>query len=255
MVDRTPHAEPQGGALRRFEGPLDLLHELITQRALDITTISLAAVAEQYVEEVSRMVEADLDRLTSFLVMASRLLLIKSQALLPRSAEAEEVVEDDAGDLLRQLQEYQIFKALATQLRTIQEKGHRTYPRQVPFPVTPRPRAGSGSVDALMGALRRALTLAPESPPTESVAPLQFPVAVKVAELDRILRLGSASSFSALLARASCRQEAIAYFLALLEVLRRGKAMATQAGLFGEILLAPVPREEDAGQCQAEEGA
>ena len=108
-------------SLSHFDGPLDLLLDLINRRTLDITTISLAAVAEQYLSEVSTLGESDLERLAGYLVIASRLLLIKSQALLPR-ATVEAPEEDVGADLVRQLEEYRRYKDVAGRLRVVEEK-------------------------------------------------------------------------------------------------------------------------------------
>lgn len=242
-VPHLPPTEPATpSSMSRFDGPLDLLLDLINRRELDITTVSLAAVAEQYLEEVSRLVEADLERLAGYLVIASRLLLIKSQALLPRPVlPGAEPEEDDGAELLRQLEEYKRFKMLAGRLREIEELGRRVFTRPVPPHPIIRPAPGAGQPLYLAEALRRALALAPEMPTQETVAPPRFPVALKIADLEESLKRHPRVSFSALASTASCRQEVIALFLALLEIVRRGGAMVWQEGLFGEILLSAHP--------------
>ena len=94
--------------LSLFEGPLDLLLHLIEREELDITKISLAQVTDQYLAYISQLEELHPETLADFLVVAARLLLIKSQILLPRpEAQPLAVDEEDPGEALaRQLREY-----------------------------------------------------------------------------------------------------------------------------------------------------
>ncbi len=241
--------------LSRFDGPLDLLLTLITRRELDITTVSLAAVAEEYLAEVARRAEMDLERLTGYLVIASRLLLIKSQALLPRRASEEQAGDEgDGADLVRQLAEYRLFKEVAQQLREFEREERRVFPRQVPYASTGCPPAGAGSPADLAAAFCRALALAPAVAPAEAVRPPRFPVAAKMRELlARAAALPTGTfSFSALAMGASCRHEVVAYFLALLELLRRGRIQVCQEGLFGEILVGKAAQPAQVDDQQAE---
>jgi segregation and condensation protein A len=240
--------------LSRFDGPLDLLLELINRRTLDITTISLAAVAEQYLDEVSRLGETDLERLAGYLVIASRLLLIKSQALLPRPPTADED-EDTGADLVRQLEEYRRFKAVAQHLRKVEEQRTRSFPRQAVPQVAPSLTPGAGHVTDLVSAFARALSLAPEAPPTQTLTPPRFRVADKVRDLAQRLDVTPELDFSGVVEGASCRAEVVAYFLALLEMLRRGRALVWQQGLFGRITLAKPSGLDQAGEGNAEDSA
>ena len=86
-----------------FEGPLDLLLHLIEREELDITRVSLARVTDQYLEYLSALEELQVDDLTDFVVVAARLLLIKSQALLPRPPLTLLPEDEDAGDELQDM--------------------------------------------------------------------------------------------------------------------------------------------------------
>src|SRR5690242_2391138 len=105
--------------LPAFEGPLDLLLRLIEREELDITTIALAHVADAYLAHVRAMATPDPAALSAFLVIAAKLLLIKSRALLPRPQAPRGPDEpfDEAEDLARQLREYQRYKQAAALLR------------------------------------------------------------------------------------------------------------------------------------------
>src|SRR3990170_2755668 len=95
-----------------FEGPLDLLLHLIEREELDITKVALAQVTDQYLAYLAMLKEVEVQVLTDFLVVAAKLLLIKSQALLPKPPPSvlDEEEEDIGDELARQLRVYKQFK-------------------------------------------------------------------------------------------------------------------------------------------------
>ncbi len=105
--------------LPAFEGPLDLLLHLIEVRELDISSISLMVVTDQYLQTLTQLEEIEPGALADFLVVASRLLYIKSYSLLPKPRPPlEEEDEEASGEaLVRQLLEYRRFKEIASHLR------------------------------------------------------------------------------------------------------------------------------------------
>jgi segregation and condensation protein A len=110
-----------------FSGPLDLLLSLIQRRRLDVTALSLAAVADQYLEQVLAL-EGELDALSEFLVLASQLLVIKSRALIP-AVEPEDPGENPAEELRRRLAEYEVLRAAAGWLAHREADGARSFAR------------------------------------------------------------------------------------------------------------------------------
>lgn len=110
-----------------FTGPLDLLLSLIQRRRLDVTALSLAAVADQYLEQVLAL-DGELDPLSEFLTVASQLLLIKSRALLPM-VEPATAEDDPAEDLRRRLAEYQVLQQAARWLGEREGANLRSWPR------------------------------------------------------------------------------------------------------------------------------
>ncbi|MCX6035108.1 MAG: segregation/condensation protein A, partial [Chloroflexi bacterium] len=98
-----------------YEGPLDLLLQLIERAELDITAVSLALVTNQYLAYIHQM-QVPADEISAFLVVAAKLLQIKSETLLPRPS-IREAGEKDLGEtLIRQLQVYKRFKELSNWL-------------------------------------------------------------------------------------------------------------------------------------------
>lgn len=228
-----------------FEGPLDLLLQLIEKRQLDITTVALAQVADQYLEYIGLLPELDPALLSDFLVVAARLLLIKSRALLPQpppQSEGEE--EDDAEVLARQLAEYKRFKQAAGELRKREEAGLRAYVRAAPLSksglsLAPKVSLDGVTLNDLTEALRAALArLAPDQP-TEAIAPVLWSISDKIAVIQRAVARQGRISFQALLAQVASRLEAIVTFLALLELIKAREVHVVQEATFGEILILP----------------
>lgn len=100
-------------SLEKFEGPLDLLIHLIQKNKIDIYDIPVAEITNQYLAHIETWQELDMEVASEFIVMASRLLEIKSRMLLPRADEADEEEEDLRDKLIQQLIEYQVFKNIS----------------------------------------------------------------------------------------------------------------------------------------------
>ena len=114
--------------IKKFDGPLDLLLRLIEDKKLEITEISLAEVTDQFLEYLENCQSINISLLADFLVIASRLILIKSKALLP-TIELTESEEENIENLKRQLQEYKKFKELAKLLGRAARKNYISYSR------------------------------------------------------------------------------------------------------------------------------
>ncbi len=242
-IDDRPE-QPYLVRLQVFEGPLDLLLHLIEKQELDITAVSLAAVTDQYLEYMRHLERISAENLAEFLVVAAKLLLIKSRALLPAppAAEGGEEEEDLGEELAQQLREYKRFKELAQQLGQREAEGLRAYLRVAAMPRSDRELDLTGiSLDDLLAAVQEALSLQPESGPlAERVAPLAISISDKIQSIETMLARRGSFSFHHFLRQATSRAEIIVTFLALLELIKAGRARVQQKQLFGEILvLAP----------------
>lgn len=110
--------------LEAFEGPLDLLLYLIRRQNLDILDINVAEITRQYMGYIELMQAIQLELAAEYLVMAAMLAEIKSRILLPRqTVEGEEEEEDPRGELIRRLQEYERFKAVAEDIDEMPRMG------------------------------------------------------------------------------------------------------------------------------------
>lgn len=235
-------------SLQVFEGPLDLLLRLIEQERLDITLVSLAVVTDQYLAYLAELQQAVAGNLAEFLAIAARLLVIKSRVLLPRPESPGNEEEGDWGeDLVERLREYRRFKLGAAQLREIEERGLRSYPRVAPS-VKPERHLGPGelSPQELAEAFRRLLAAHPPAPVVDGIV---APVTVRIGEcIQTILSQvshGRHVRFSALMRAARSRLEVIVTFMAMLELIKQQRVAARQEQLFGEIYIearAPDPQ-------------
>ena len=233
---------PYSISLPVFNGPLDLLLQLVEREELEITAVSLAQVTDQFLAEVRNLEALHLPDIADFLVIAARLLFIKSQALLPRPPGLGLPEEDTGDELARQLIAYRKYKEIAGLLHEREVQGLRTYLRLAPPPKV-EPRLDLSNVDAndLLVAVRRALALRADAPLVSSVV-----VPPKVSTLDksqiigRRLRADGRVAFFELLATAQSRVEIVVTFLAVLELVKQRRVTAVQERTFGDIEIRPV---------------
>jgi len=223
-----------------FEGPLDLLLRLIEQEELDITTVALAQVTDQFLEHLERIPEKPAAELAGFLVVAAKLLQIKSEALLPRPPDREPGEEDPAEALARQLLLYRQFKEAATALETREKAGLRTYLRLTHEPPVMDEQldlGGLGLVE-LRAAMLEALAGIPESPRLEQAAePPKVRIRDKIRWIAELMDRQERVSFNSLLSSAASRLDVVVSFLAVLELVKDRRVIASQAEPFADIEL------------------
>ena len=223
-----------------FEGPLDLLLHLIEHREMDITRVSLGAVADQFLEFISAPGAIELSALADYLVIAAKLILIKSRLLLPQPEDPTADGEEDVGEALaKQLREYKMFKQIAIFLREREKQGLHAYPRFAP-PPRPEPTSwklvGVTSED-LARALHDALHIRPTMPQGTLSVPLSVSIDQQIHQIVELTARRPRVSFRRLLDQAATRVQVIVTFLAVLELIKRRLIHAQQEGLFGEIVL------------------
>ena len=224
-----------------FEGPLDLLLQLIEHAELDITSVSLAMVTDQYLDYIHQMKNIAAEEISAFLVIAAKLIQIKSEALLPRSA-AIEPSEDPGLSLIQQLQIYKQFKEISNWLQEREIKGLRNYLRIAPLPkIEGRFDLSDITLDDLILAAEEILQKEQEKQSLDTVikAP-KITIREKIALITSRLTKGQLSSFNEVIKRSSSRLEVVLTFLALLELIKRYHVNAYQESLFSDIQIEPV---------------
>ena len=220
-----------------YEGPLDLLLDLIERAELDITTVSLASVTDQYLTYIHGLEQARADEISAFLVIAAKLLQIKSEALLPRPPSHEPGEENVGEDLVRQLKLYKQYKEVGGWLMERQEQGWRTYLRVAPSPkVEPKLDLSNLTLNALVAAAESAFAKQKDKEPLASViAAPKVTIREKIDLIAKTLRQIQRTSFRGLLGDKASRLEIVVTFLALLELIKRYRVEARQDSLFSDI--------------------
>jgi len=227
--------------LEQFSGPLDLLLHLLDTEELSVEGIQVARICDRYLEYLERLERIDIDSAGEFLLMASTLMRMKSRSLLPAE---EQVLEDEDLDprfeLVRQLIEYRKFRRAAESLDVRAAEAALRFARGMrpevldlpPIPLEEAPIEQT-SADRLFAAFSRMLR------ETELggyvVARDDTPLEQHVLRLERILAPGMRATFRELFAERKTRAYAIGVFLAMLELLKRGRIAVEQSEDFGEI--------------------
>lgn len=219
-----------------FEGPLDLLVRLIEQQGLDITGVSVLAVTDQFVTFAHQLHERFAEAASEFLLVASRLALLKSRALLPQPEPEDD--EETAEELAERLRVYAAFKTVALDLDARLRAGQSSFIRVAPPSLPqPSPEPGTGDLARLLKAMDR---LTQMDAPADSIieAPTRrFRVADKVRDLKALLEIRGTVTFDAIASDCTDRAELIAAFVAVLHLVRQRAVTVEQSGPFGSIVL------------------
>lgn len=228
----------------KFEGPLGLLLQLIEREELDITQISLAKIADQYVEYINNSPGIKPDEMADFLVVAARLLLVKSKALLPYLYPEEKEELDDLEEQLRMYKEFlEASKKIAGLIgkkrfmfwRDPSKIGRRNIFAGITDTNVFSPPKNIKSADlfsAFSELLRRAK---PSEIMEEEMLEHKINMEEKIAAIQKMLIEKIRVSFNALMSGAKSKTEAIVNFLALLELIKQREVFVLQNGLFAEI--------------------
>jgi len=248
----TPAAEASGPAetsgfqvkLANFEGPFDLLLQLIAKHKLDVTELALHRVTDDFIAYIRAMgADWNLDEASEFLIIAATLLDLKAARLLPAASveDEEDLALLEARDLLfARLLQYRAFKEAAAHLSAMEAAAARRYPRSVSMEpqfadLLPELVLGIGP-DRLAALAVKALT--PRPVPTVSIAHVHE-VRVSVREHANILRdrlvRAKVATFRALCADCTNTLEVVARFLALLELYRENLIGFDQVQALGEL--------------------
>jgi segregation and condensation protein A len=213
--------------LEQFTGPMDLLLHLIKKEEIDIYDIPIARITQQYLEYVEMMQLLDLEVASGFIVMAATLMRIKSRTLLPRPEEELPEDEDPRRELADRLMEYRLYQDAAATLKHREQLRLKEFLRgQVPEVEAFPPELEPVSLFSLLEALRQSLKRMEGR--LMSVESEEIKIEEKIEELVVLLSKGTKISLSELVESSRTRTELIMYFLALLELIRLGQAVAMQ---------------------------
>ena len=219
-----------------FEGPLDLLLYLIKKNEIDIYDIPIASITEQYLEYIDLMRMLDLNIAGEFLVMAATLIHIKSKMLLPPDEKEllPEEEEDPREELVRRLVEYKKFKEVAGILQDLESQRKKMFTRDIPFEAAQGEVFFEASLFDLITAFTRVLKDVPKDIFQEIIKD-EFTVEQKVHDLLHMLVKSPALSLFNLFSNSKNKQEIIATFLAVLELIRLKEILVVQNRNFSDI--------------------
>lgn len=226
--------------LQDFEGPLDLLLHLIKEKKMDIMEVQLSEITDQYLSYIQNFKENDMELATEFLVMATRLMEIKSFKMLPiETVDEEEEVIDPELELKMQLQEYQLFKEASEGLHNI-ENIDRFYKSPDKSVGDPRIVFNQFNLDKMLDAFAMILMRVEDKENPEASKKInrdRWTVAEKLAFLKGVLKENKEINFFSLFDENYSRLEVITVFMAILELLKFQYAEVVQTEKYGDIII------------------
>ncbi len=237
--------------LEIFEGPLDLLLHLVRENRLDIHDIPVAEITEQYLSYIDVMKALNLDIAGEFLVMAATLLYIKSRSLVSRHEDDLEPGEDPEvmrAELSRRLVEYERMKEAAARLSERPLLGRDVFVRDFLSEEIPEGEVTITelSLADLISAFKDVLENMPKGEAVEVFVD-RLSMADAIAFLLDRLKEEGAIRFDRLVEEFTTRNEILAFFLGILELIRLRTVKAYQAIPMGLITIVPAVREEEDG--------
>lgn len=258
-IETAENIAPESGFsvhLTNFDGPFDLLLQLISRHKLDITEVSLSLVTDEFIAYIRGLEVSGegwrLDQATEFLVVAATLLDLKAARLLPSGEveDEEDLALLEARDILfARLLQYRAFKEIAASFQTMIEAADKSFPRVVALDpalsaLLPEVLIGVGP-DRFAAIAERVLT--PKVAPVVAIEHLHLPL-VSVSEQSKLvvdaLRHSKTLSFRSLCHDAESTLVVVARFLALLDLYRQGNLRFNQVIALGELQISWTGAEE-----------
>jgi segregation and condensation protein A len=229
--------------LNVFRGPMDLLLFLVKKHEVDIVDIPIAPITDQYLEYLAALEQLDVGAVGDFLGMASLLIEIKSQQVLPRSDEVEDELEDPRQDLVRRLLEYKQYRDAASLLEERSRAWQQHYARLgSDLPESDRKLAEEPIREVelwdLVSAFGRIIRDNVAAKPSNIVYD-DTPIHVYMERIQQRLQDRGRLSLSELFDAGMHKAVLVSIFLAVLELVRHRQVRAEQNALFGEVWLLP----------------
>lgn len=239
----APETRPGGLTLRvgAFEGPLDLLLHLSRTNEIDLASLPVRTITDQYLAHLEAMEFQDLEVAGGYLVMAATLIYLKSKLLVPPDESGEEQLDEEAQGLKEELEErlreYARVKVLGAWLGEREAEQALLWGRPVgELPAPQDVPLEDLSVHLLERAMRRLIEAARRQRPRE-IESEPPSVLERMTEILSVLRDTWSLLFSALAGQERRRSEIVVTLLAVLELVRLGRVRAHQTELFGDIVI------------------
>jgi len=225
--------------LEQFEGPLDLLLRLIEQQKFDITQISLFQVADQFIEYLNQTKDLSLNELIDFLIVATKLLLIKSKMLLP-SLNLKE--EEEIQKLENQLKIYKEYFDASQKINEMIFKKNFSFTREKTKPITsifnpPQNLNKNVLAEIFAEVLKNLEVIVCPSTNEQKIIKKVFSLQEKIEHIKNLIFKKSKLSFNHLINSSKSKIEIIVSFLALLELIKQKHIIVVQEENFKEIII------------------
>lgn len=221
-----------------YQGPLDLLLQLIENAELDITTLALAQVTDQYLRHLEKMQDLPPDEISAFLVIAAKLIQIKSEALLPHQRDRAEDEEDVGNDLARQLIAYKRYKEIADLLADRKDKGYQTFIRLSPAKVAVRENLDLGDF-GVSELFQLASSIFQKEIAKQSISTVverpKITIKDKIGQITKRFENSDKLTFREILGNSYSRLDVVITFLAVLELIKGSFIKVVQVDLFDDI--------------------
>ena len=226
--------------LEQFQGPLDLLLRLIEDQKLDISQVSLAQVTDQYLNYLDSATDISATELADFLVVATKLLVIKSKTLLPQLADDE---EDSAEQLEAQLKLYKDYLEASQVVEKMIGQKRFSYSREkiaVHFQPTFNPPESLTKNDLhdYFAEILNRVDYIVNLP--EKIIKRATSLKETVFNIREALKKNTKINFKDIVSGSKSRDEAVVCFMALLELIKTSEVMVNQRGIFDDIFIEKV---------------
>lgn len=223
-----------------FEGPLDLLLHLIKEKKMDLLNLKLEVIIDEYLDFIEKMEKMNLNIASSYLVMASELIEMKSKLLLPRNdVEVEDEEENSKESLINRLLEYQRYKELTSSFRELEEERKEIYTR-LPSDLSEYKdntimSNSTVTLEDLLKAFEKFLERKKlERPLSTKVTKKEISVEEREISIRSILNVRKKVDFFSLFEKVT-KEYVVVTFLAVLEMAKRNEITLVQQDKFGSI--------------------
>ncbi|MFA5047882.1 MAG: segregation/condensation protein A [Patescibacteria group bacterium] len=223
--------------LEKFSGPLDLLLQLIEQEELDISQVALAKVTNQYLSYLDSVINIEPGELADFLVVATKLLIIKSKIILPQLADEE---DDSAEQLEFQLKLYKDYLEASKVLENILAKNRICFSREriisnLQPTFSPPPETQLDGWRLIFEEILKRIDYVTSLP--QKVMEKVVSLKDMVGNIRQALIKAEKFSFHKIISQAKSKTEMVVCFMALLELIKNGEVAVNQKGIFDEIMV------------------
>ena len=231
-----------------YQGPLDLLLQLIESAELDITTLALAQVTNQYLKHLEKLQDLPPDEISAFLVIAAQLIHIKSEALLPQQISDREEEIDIGNELARQLIAYKRYKEIADLLADRKDHGYQTFIRlsSSQLEINDQLDLGEFGISDLFNLATRIFQKEIDKKSISTVVERpKISIKDKINQISERFKDTDQITFRELLGKEYSRLDIVISFLALLELIKGNFIKVIQEEIFEDIKIEKIKGESE----------